>query len=491
VPSLPAPPAPWPGHLQAQHDLRRAEQTLAGAPDDPAALFDRAEALDRLGRTEAARAAYLDVLARDFRHAPALARLGALLFAGGYTSAARTVFARAVAAHPDDPAARVNLAHLLRLAEQPDLARAEYAAALRLDPDCAEAHQGLSHLLDGIDEAAAAHHRARGYAGRVLSTAPYRGAAAPIVVLRLVSARGGNIPTGGILDDRVFLVHTLVADHADPNAVLPPHDVVFNAIGDADRCAAALHAAARLLERTAAPVLNPPARVLPTTRLANATRLAGLPGVIVPRIARLPRAALAAGVPEGFALPILLRSPGYHTGQHFRRVDDAAALPCAVAELPGEALLAIEYLDATGPDGASRKYRAMFIGGEILPLHLAISPDWKVHYYTAATGSNPAWQEEEARFIGDMAGTIGPVAMSALARIAAVLGLDYAGVDFAVAQDGRVLVFEANAAMTIAAPGVAMEAARKLVSASFLKKRSKKLLSLCAGVSRENSEPNG
>ena len=42
--------------------------------------------------------------------------------------------------------------------------------------------------------------------------------------------------------------------------------------------------------------------------------------------------------------------------------------------------------------------------------------------------------------------------MAALARINATLGLDYAGVDFALAPDGSVLVFEANAMMVINPP---------------------------------------
>jgi hypothetical protein len=49
--------------------------------------------------------------------------------------------------------------------------------------------------------------------------------------------------------------------------------------------------------------------------------------------------------------------------------------------------------------------------------------------------------------------TIGPRAMTALAAIAAELGLDYAGVDFAVAPDGRLILFEANAGMVISPPG--------------------------------------
>ncbi len=51
-----------------------------------------------------------------------------------------------------------------------------------------------------------------------------------------------------------------------------------------------------------------------------------------------------------------------------------------------------------------------------------------------------------------MAATLGPVAIAALARIQAMLGLDYAGIDFGLAQDGSLLVFEANATMVINPP---------------------------------------
>jgi glutathione synthase/RimK-type ligase-like ATP-grasp enzyme len=42
--------------------------------------------------------------------------------------------------------------------------------------------------------------------------------------------------------------------------------------------------------------------------------------------------------------------------------------------------------------------------------------------------------------------------MTALARIATALGLDYAGIDFALREDGAVLLFECNANMAIVPP---------------------------------------
>jgi hypothetical protein len=120
--------------------------------------------------------------------------------------------------------------------------------------------------------------------------------------------------------------------------------------------------------------------------------------------------------------------------------------------LPGEEFLAIEYLDARGADGMARKYRVMMIDGALHPLHLAISSDWKVHYFTANMATHANHRAEEGRFLADMAGVLGPRAMGALRSIAKKLGLDYAGIDFALRADGAVLLFECNANMAIVPP---------------------------------------
>ena len=113
----------------------------------------------------------------------------------------------------------------------------------------------------------------------------------------------------------------------------------------------------------------------------------------------------------------------------------------------------MEYLDARGPDGSPRKYRAMFVNGEILPLHLCISSDWKVHYFTSAMADNETYRAEERRFLENMSAVLGAKAMAALAAIRDTLGLDYAGIDFALNAEGEVLLFETNATMIILPPG--------------------------------------
>jgi hypothetical protein len=62
----------------------------------------------------------------------------------------------------------------------------------------------------------------------------------------------------------------------------------------------------------------------------------------------------------------------------------------------------------------------------------------------------PGHRSEEARFLKDMPSVLGDKAMAALERMGGALGLDYAGVDFAIRADGDLLLFEANATMVIA-----------------------------------------
>ena len=71
----------------------------------------------------------------------------------------------------------------------------------------------------------------------------YRGEGQGIAVLLLVAAAGGNIPVQSLLDDRYFRTTVLVTEYYDPKVPLPPHDIVFNSIGDADLCREGLEAA--------------------------------------------------------------------------------------------------------------------------------------------------------------------------------------------------------------------------------------------------------
>lgn len=411
----------------------------------------RARAFAVNGEDDAAKQAYVDVLRIDATDFAALNEIGALACASGHRAAARTAYSQAVQYHPNNPIGRINLGNLLFEDGEIPVAQAQFEAVLAANPDFPEAHQGMARVLSELEDDGAESHRQKGYAGHAVVTKPYRGPGEGMPLLLLVSAHGGNIPTRHWIDDRHFAVSAIHTEFYDPAEPLPPHALVVNAIGDPDRCVTALARAEELLAASSAPVINPPARVQATDRAGNAQRLAGIPGVISPQIVALPRDAIAAA--DGLHFPLLLRTPGFHAGRHFRYVENRGALERTVADLPGAELLVIQFCDARGPDGMVRKYRAMFIDGALYPWHLAIAADWKVHYFTAAMAANPAHREEELQFLDDMPRVLGSRAMTALDTIGKTLGLDYAGVDFALTQDGSVLVFEANATMVISPPG--------------------------------------
>jgi hypothetical protein len=274
---------------------------------------------------------------------------------------------------------------------------------------------------------------------------PYRGERWPVPALLLVSTDGGNLYAEQLLDDRLFQTTKLFVEAFEPGMTLPPHRIVFNAIADADRNQATLARAGSILQQTNARVLNDPSRVAATGRAEVARRLAHVEGVRTPRIA-----AFDPHRPPAF--PFLLRVSGFHMGRHFVRVDDVASLAQARAALPAKRLDCIEYLDTRSSDGWFRKYRVIMVSGGIYPLHLAVAREWKVHYFSSAMFDVEAFRHEERAFLEDMVAAIGNPAARALQAIADELGLDYGGIDFGIDGAGKLVVFEANAAMTVIPP---------------------------------------
>jgi hypothetical protein len=94
----------------------------------------------------------------------------------------------------------------------------------------------------------------------------------------------------------------------------------------------------------------------------------------------------------------------------------------------------------------------MSIGGKLLPAHAALARDWKVHFFSSAAPGDAEAREADRQFLENMESVLGPRAMEALARIQAVINLDYFGIDFSLDANGDVIVFEANATMNVPPP---------------------------------------
>jgi glutathione synthase/RimK-type ligase-like ATP-grasp enzyme len=411
-------------------------------------LLARARGLAAAGRHDEAKAAYLEVLRQDPAHGPGLSELAALAHENDNRDAARTLYKHMVQCHPGNATGWINLGTILFEDGELFAARGALEAALRIDDASQEAHRSLAQVLAALDETDEAEsHWRRSFPRQGIAEQRYRGKEPATRVLLLVSVKGGNIPAKHIFDGRTYKVTVLYVEYYKPALPLPPHALIFNAVGDADLCHEALTIAERIVARSDAPVINPPAQVLKTGRVENAARMGALAHVRAPRTTLRRKSEL-----DDLSFPLLLRAPGFHTGQHFVKVEQREDVVRALAELPGDEVLAIEYLEARGGDGKARKYRVMFIGGALYPLHLAVSSDWKVHYFTADMGVEEAHRREERHFLEHMDEALGAKAVGALARIAGALGLEYGGIDFAVGAGGELLFFEANATMVIVPP---------------------------------------
>ena len=449
----------WAPYFSRQKRLEQIEKRLDAGEKTLILRLEHARTLVELGQKERAKDAYLKILAEAPANFDALDNLGTLVYSMGFRTAARTAFAEAVNKHPDNPAGHVKLADALRENSEFNPALEHYEAALRLDPGLACAHQGIAYVLMEMgEEEKAMRHQELGFKNQNIFVLPYRGKIPPVNLLLLVSAAGGNIPLLHHMDDRIFSTTVVAVEYFDTSSPLPPHHVIFNAAGDADLCQTAMEQIEKIIARTTGPVINMPSAVKVTGRVNNSRRLGEIPGVVTPKTETIKRERLTpeflSGI--GFKFPLLIRRPGCHTGKFFLRIENEKDLNGAVRNLPGEELTVIEYLKtrdaARDADGYVRKYRVMFIDGEMYPVHAAVSHDWKVHYFTADMKNNREHCEEDARFLAGMPETLGLTAMGALSQIRQKLGLDYAGVDFGLNEQGEILLFEANAAMVVNPP---------------------------------------
>jgi hypothetical protein len=264
----------------------------------------------------------------------------------------------------------------------------------------------------------------------------------------------GNVPFDALLPGTTCCRIKYAIDYAgdEEDHQLPAYDLVFNAIGDADIAAPLAGRLARFVSRCARPLLNPPAAVARTQRHRTARLLDGLPDVQVsPCVqndaAPASRAALDTLLAEGgIDFPVLARPAATHGGDGLTLCEHRVALEAWLSAQAGIFYLTA-FRDTRSADGFYRKYRIIFVDRKPFPYHLAISPHWMVHYYSADMEHHPWKLEEERRFLGNPHAALGERVMSAIAAIGKQLDLDYGGIDFTVLPGGQVLVFEANATM--------------------------------------------
>ncbi len=292
-----------------------------------------------------------------------------------------------------------------------------------------------------------------------------RGLAGPSYTLNLRDGFYKPVLEGGHFSTRHLLLkkryNTILQNVFDEAPALPDDlpkvDMMLNTMACADRLRPSLEALARFVEQhPALPLVNHPAKVLRTTRDENFRRLGGIEGVVFPVTLRLvwqggDVAAVWAAMEEaGLGLPAIVRPTGTHTGvgvAMLRSDDDLTRYFAGTA--PGGEYYLIEYRDIADDEGLYRKSRTFCIDGRYFPVASLTHNSWNVHSgdrYTVMDKS-PAMQEREQDYLRDFTGTLGDANMKRLDAIRDMIGLDFFGVDFTILPDGRLFIFECNAAM--------------------------------------------
>ena len=321
--------------------------------------------------------------------------------------------------------------------------------AVALDPELDAAKRMLGHTLSKAghaEEAAMLTRHLRRRQPVLIMRTPLR---AKGTVLTLTS-ESGNIPSRHLFSRLEVNLINWTTEYADddPRTMLPPHDLVFNLIGDSDDGEEALARAASYEAICRVPFLNPPSRVQRTRRDLMPALLAGIDGLVVPRVVR--REASGNGAPPdraGLRLPMLLRKAGRHGGDSVELIQTDEQFRTAWPHT-GSCYMT-EYHDYRSADGYFRKYRVIFVDRQPFPYHLAISPQWLVHYFSADMIDHAWKQAEELTFLADIQRVLGDRAFATLHEVGRRIDLDYGGIDFSVLPDGSLLFFEANATMLV------------------------------------------
>ena len=463
---------------------------VAQAPGDPDALYnlgmlqqragDYRTALDTFDRSLAIRPGFapahhgkavafqeqgrLADAAREFETAVRLApgdavlrnNYGSLRHSQGLLPEALSDFDRAIALDPGLAMAHCNRGIALRALGWPGESIVALRRALALDPELVKAYLELAETLETTEPEEAQRNRTEAVRRRRVIPQPCVGTPEARVMI-LCSDGRGDVSTQFLLDRKRFdKVHVFLVDPhgvADANAAelakIPPVDVAFTAIADADRGDRYVADARALLERLGCPVINRPERIPATRRDRIAAALADVPGLAVPVTRRSSRADLAAwaAAQTRFACPQVVRPIGSHGGEGLERLADPAELVRYLEAMPFDTYYISDYWEFRGADGNYRKYRLIFVDGVVYPYHLAIGRDWKLHYFRVDMDAD--LKREEEAFLADYRAVFPGVLGDAVETVARRIGLDYAGIDCALTEDGRVLLFETNANMLV------------------------------------------
>ncbi|MBV5320306.1 MAG: hypothetical protein JZU62_01350 [Sulfuricurvum sp.] len=224
-------------------------------------------------------------------------------------------------------------------------------------------------------------------------------------------------------------------------------DVIVNMICDPE-----IHTKSLSLLNTISlgvPFINRPELIHKTSRDRLSQELPSSEDFVIPKTLRITpydsNDILKTAVEVFGGSSFLFRPVVSHGGEGLIRIDDYKTAPFTGYPMDGKAqYFMTEFIDCQNSDGLYRKMRFFIIDGVPYPRHKIVSESWMIHSQSRSSlMSQKSYQEEEKSFLENPP----PILKAFCAHVYNHLQLDYFGIDCALSDDGKVVLFEANVCM--------------------------------------------
>jgi len=240
-------------------------------------------------------------------------------------------------------------------------------------------------------------------------------------------------------------------------------DVVINNVVNAEylRMDDNLARVQMFADRLARPVINPPQAAARCTRQLNPANLAGIDGLVLPKVSRYQRDLARIGelirtIESDIAYPMIVRTPFEQESRNMTLVHTREDLEEGIRSLQSSQFYVIEYLGQPREHGCFRRIRSAFVSGQPIIIRADYAHDWIVRSRFIISlqiyHDHPDLVEKADAIIREPQAELGGKAMSALETAGRRLPLDIFGMDFDVDDEGNVVFFEANASMGMMTP---------------------------------------
>ena len=215
---------------------------------------------------------------------------------------------------------------------------------------------------------------------------------------------------------------------------------IINCICDASIQKRSLAMLQELMEKTSLRVINSPASIFACTRERLVPGMHS--GVKIPlttsyhcRNSDLEQHLIK----NAHQLPVLVRPVGMHNGIGLERIETVSEF---IPDDMESEYYVTDFVNFISPDNLYRKYRLIYVAGQIFHHHLLVGKGWCLHIKDVKDfmQDKPALMEEARYYIND----ISDEATARLSGIFENLGLDFGMVDYALDNEGQPIVFEVN-----------------------------------------------